>query len=195
METEMTIVRETPATVEAAYTAVSDLIFHQVYKFKRTYGGDIEDLMGEAHVAFMRGHRACEKGENTDPVYSTEIRRWVWYLLFDALRVRLERKRKVKFSTTEGKEEVFAEPEVSTFDRDGFMATLSEDARYAAGLVLNTPPALDKVARGKGGSARNYKSTVREYLKAPQLCPPRLGWKQERVIAAFNEITEVLGGR
>jgi len=135
-------------------------------------------------VAFMRGHAASLEDAVTAEAYPTEIRRWVWYRLFDAMRVRLERKRNVKFTSTADQEDVYT-ARTTGFDTDDFMSRLTPDAQIAAGLVLTPPPAIEKEASGKGGSPRNYKSTVRTYLRVQ-------GWRNDRINEAFEEIAEAL---
>ncbi len=169
-----------PATVEEGYDAVKNLIFDQVHKFRRKYGGDVDELVGEANIAFVRGHRSIlEKGAKDG--YAVEIRRWVWWDLFDAMRVRLERQRRVKFTSTDDTGDVYAVPTGGTWNREDFVCGLSEDGRYAVALALNPPAAIEKVAQEKGGTPRNYKSTVRQYLKDT-------GWSTDRINAAFEEI-------
>lgn len=181
--------QEMPGTVEEGYDLVKGLIFDQVYKFCNRYGGDMDELVGEAHVAFMKGHKDItrRKGDGRYGAYITEIRRWVWFELFDAMRVRLERERNVTFTSTTDTEDTYVEPSAPTFDRDGFMHVLSEDGQLVAELVLNPPEAVETVAMAKGGTPRNYKSTVRAYLKND------VGWAADRINEAFAEIMGALG--
>ncbi len=172
-------------TAEEGYALTKNLIFDQVHKFCRRFGGDVDDLVGEAHVAFMVGHRAYVEGRGNSEIYSIEIRRCVWYKLFDKMRVRLERKRRVKFTSTNDQEDAFAEPAKSAFNTTEFMGTLTPDARITTALVLDPPPEVVRVAEAKGGTPRNYKSTVRTHLQAA-------GWDTDRINAAFEEIAEAL---
>ncbi len=181
--------KQMPGTVEEGYETVKGLIFDQVYKFKRRYGGDMDDLVGEANLAFVRGHRACVAGENTDPSYSTEIRRWVWYTLFDKMRVQRERKKNVVFISTnevDGGTTDYPEPTKGMFNRGEFLHWLTPDAAVVAGLALNPPPEVEKVAMAKGGSPRNFRSTVRAHLTGA-------GWTAVRINVAFEEVVGVLG--
>ena len=92
----------TPATAPTdpgdGYALVKNLIFDQVHKFRGRFGGEFDDLVGEAHVAFMKGHTQVLTGATATglPItapYATEIRRWVWYELFDAMRTRVRRQK------------------------------------------------------------------------------------------------------
>lgn len=176
-----------PATAEEGYALVQQLIYHQVNKFQRRYGGDREELEGEAHIAFMKGHNYYTKGTRLDGTplkhdYATEIRRWVWFELFDKMRVRLRRQQSapmVHLGDVEPACRVDSGPSRLVFE-------LGDDARMVAELVLNPPAEVDRVYQAKGGTPRNFRSTVRTYLK---VC----GWDTARINDAFEEIMEALG--
>jgi hypothetical protein len=176
-----------PATADEGYALVRDLIFHQVYKFRRRYGGEVDELMGEANLAFVRGHAQFQGGRrrNGQPIsipYSIHIRYCIWFELFDAMRARLARKAKTRFVSLES-----CDPAARTdFDMMGFVDGLSADARYATQLVLDPPTSIATTAEAKGGEPRNYRSTVRTHLKHE-------GWETKRINAAFAEIQETLG--
>lgn len=179
---------DTPADAEAGYAEVHDLIFDQVYKFRRRFGGDFDDLLGEAHVAFMKGHNQYMGGTTPtgQPIahsYATEIRRWVWYELFDAMRTRVARNARTPIVSL-GEHDP-AGP-AAAWDAADWAAELGQDARYAVGLVLDPPEEVAATAAAKGGAPRNYRSTVRAYLRAE-------GWPPARINDAFEEIRLALG--
>lgn len=183
----MTTTTATPRDAAEGYEMVKDLIWQQVYKFQRAYGGDPEDLFGEAQVAFMRGHRRYEEGVSPrgfviDHSYSAEIRRWVWYELFDVMRTKARRNTRARMVPI-GNRDFGTEPGSPLQD---LVDELGEDARYAAGLVLDPPDGLRATAEAKGGTPRNYRSTVRSHLRGE-------GWGTDRINKAFEEITNALG--
>jgi hypothetical protein len=184
----------TPDTVphdpNDAYELVRNLVFHQVHKFRRRYGGEFDELVCEANLAFVKGHAQFTTGKTatgktiTDP-YATEIRRWVWYEMFDAMRTRLRRKAIAPMvAIKEGQEFPDRLPE---WDVSSWAAELGPDARLAVELVLNPPAPIENTAEAKGGEPRNYRSTVRAHLAAD------LGWSTKRINAAFEEIRRALG--
>jgi len=188
--TTATATHTRPANADEGYRMVHDLIFDQIHKFRRRYGGDFDELTGQALVAFMRGHHQFMRG--TTPTghaikhdYPTEIRRWVWYTMFDDMRTRLSRAAKVRVDVV-GDDLNPPAPQYR-FRVDEFTEALSDDARYAVGLVLDTPEDIAEVAMAKGGAPRNFRSTVRAHLATD------LGWAPGRISAAFAEITEALG--
>jgi hypothetical protein len=167
------------------YADVYELITETVRRFVRKHGGNYDDLLADASTAFMLGHRAFLEGRANTPHYEVEIKRWVWYELFDAYRVRTQHRRQSK---TVIKNEEF--PELLTQRRGDFSLVeffdeLSEDARVAARLVLDTPAELCAAARARGGTDRNLRCLLRQHLHAA-------GWTAARVSEAFEEIGRAL---
>jgi len=176
-----------PTNADEAYKLVKNLIFHQVHKFRNQYGGEFDELVGEANEAFVRGHQQFCRG--TSPTgrvieadYGTEIRRWVWYTLFDKMRTRVRRQNHTPMEAICDRD--FAAP--ATTHNTEWAEELSDDARYAVELVLHPPEAIEATAEAKGGEPRNYRSTVRQYLRTQ-------GWAVARVNEAFSEIKGALG--
>ena len=181
---------ETPKDAGKGYCLVKNLIFDQVHKFRRRYGGDVEELTGEANLAFVKGHKQFITGYQakgkafTDP-YATVIRRWVWYEMFDNMRTRLRRNSITKMEGfIEGQE--FPSRAIE-WDVVEWTDELSDDARMIAELILDPPENIEDTATKMGGEPRNYRSTVRAYLQGD------LGWKPERISDAFSEIRRALG--
>lgn len=186
--TTATLETPKPTTADQGYAMVRDLIFDQVYKFQRRYGGDRDDLAGEAHVAFMKGHQqymrgTTPSGDAIEHSYAVEIRRWVWFEMFDAMRLRVDRKSRAKMMPLGDYDAPSPELDFNVMD---FVEDLSADARVAARMVLGPPAEVAATAAAKGGTPRNFRSTVRAYLAD-------WGWKPARINAAFDEITEALG--
>lgn len=187
--TEYPTLKTAPATAAEGYEITKKTIFKQVHKIMETYGGDFDDLLGEAHEFFMAGHARYTRGTRNSGAplthsYNTEIRRWVWYGLFDTMRTRFNRRTNTPMVPLGDMD--FASHQRNEFHVGDVVAQLGPDARLCARLVLDTPEALEDVAEGKGGTACNYRSTVREYLKGG-------GWSPARINAAFDEIKNVLG--
>ena len=174
-----------PKNIEAGYEQVKNLIFHQVHKFFAQYGGDFDELVGEANLAFVRGHNEYATGHTAtgltiDDPYHVVIRRWVWFSMFDAMRARLQAK-----AVTQPAELTENIPAEERWDAKDYTAGLGADAYTAAMLVLRPPEEIEAVAQAKGGEPRNYRSTVRAYLG-------NLGWDEGRINRAFAEIRETL---
>lgn len=179
----------TPTTVEEGYARIQKLIFHQVHKFAKQYGGEFDELLGEAHEWFVRGHQQCERGvtatglEITDD-YPTVIRRWVWYGMFETMRLRANRNRIAPTVALDVNEHDRAHGD--KFDVNEFTDELSWRGRKIAKLILDPPPEMLKTINDKGGTPRNYRSTVRAHLMAK-------GWDAAWINEGFAEIKKVLG--
>jgi len=63
---------------------------------------------------------------------------------------------------------------------------LDDDARLVVDLALDPPEEIARVAEDKGGTPRNYRSTIRQHLRYND------GWDAERVAAAFGQIKAAL---
>lgn len=177
---------EVPENVNEAYELVRPLLYHQVSKFKRCYPTtDHDELVGQAEVAFVRGHWEFKSGKTNggrtikDP-YATSIRRWIWFSMFDAMRARI-----TKADATEaiGERDFIANDPPPRFDVADL--GLEEDGVYVAELLLDPPRSLAIPAEKRGGSPRNYRSTLREWLSDR-------GWAASRISAAFAQIKNSL---
>lgn len=170
---------------QESFVDVLGLVRRTVYQFARRHGGDPEELFGEAQIAYLKGYQAFQRGLNNSKNFETEIRRWVWFELFDSHRTRTQHRcqNPVIIRGTEYPERIPAaegdDTWVAAVDR------LGEDAGVVVGLVIDTPEALATVARKKGGTPRNFRSTIRAYLRG-------LGWGAERITEAFEEIAVAL---
>lgn len=175
---------EVPGDVNEAFALVENLLFDQVHKFHRRFGGDKDDLIGQANEAFVKGHAEFITGKTRtgrdikDP-YATSIRRWIWFSMFDIMRARI-----AKNDATEAiGERDFAHTDAERFDIEELC--LGTDARKVVKLLIDAPRSVELPAERKGGTPRNYRSTVREWLTDR-------GWAPLRINAAFREIKNAL---
>lgn len=177
-----------PTDAGTAYETVRPLIFDQIYKFKARFGGDLDELEGEANLAFMKGHTQYiggtrPNGKPIENAYHVEIRRWVWFELFDAMRQRVDQKR--RYGTPEAVGDLAYTFEDTCFDAVAFARHLDDDARTVLQLVLDPPICVVVKAERKGGEPRNIRSTVRAWLRSA-------GWHAARINDAFEEIRSAL---
>lgn len=175
------------AAAAECFHDVERLIHHTVNNFRRRFGGDYEELFGQAQIAYLLGFDAYCNGKNNSPVFETEIRRWVHYELFDRYRTE------TGFRRVGGKEgnqrRVVAEEEMGTFvddygafDRMELEDELTADGRELLALVLDTPPALAAQAAGRGGNPNNWRACIKAW------CRDHLGWTAERIADAWAEV-------
>ncbi len=170
------------------YEDVRVCIDNTVGAFCHRYGGHLPDQRADADTIFMRAMAAYEK-EYPEEVPTTLfmegwMKRWVWYELLDIRRRELSRASK-RSHVVDGLEMV---PELSRsrFCLTDFMEELSEDAALVIQLTLDTPFSLAEVAHAKGGQPRNFRSSLRDYLR-------EMSWSVGRINEAFEEIKKALG--
>lgn len=173
------------------YNDVADLIKITVRAFVKRHGGNYDDLLADANTAYMLGFDAYThrhtNGRAIHANFENEIRRWVWFELFDNHRVRTQHRCKVKVVIANDE---FIGERIDYRNHDmcrvvDLMESLSPDARQAAELVVNTPEELAHAARRRGGTDRNMRSVIRQHLAG-------LGWAPGRINAAFEEVAAAL---
>jgi len=179
-----------PKDPSLGYVLVEKLIFHQVHKFQYRFGGEFNELVCEANLAFVNGHAEyisgiSPTGNKISCSYATQIRRWVWYRLFDAMRNRVRRQNQIPIVPMI--EDMDYEDMTPVFELTDWMEGLGPDAAYVADLALNPPPDIELIANSKGGQPRNIRSTIRVYLSDYL-------WEKERIDAAFDEVKAALRG-
>jgi DNA-directed RNA polymerase specialized sigma24 family protein len=176
-------------TATAAYEEVKDAIVKTVRGFIRRHGGDFDDLMGEAHIAFMQGLAAWEgratNGRAIAATFEVEIKRWVWYCLFDNYRTRTQHRRAKKTVIANDEFIELAADNTAEFSLMEFADGLSEDARAVLRLTLDTPQELIHAALARGGSPLNFRKIIRMHFE-------EAGWAAKRISLSFEEIAEAL---
>lgn len=163
------------------YADVEKLIYDTAWKFRKQFGGDIDELIADANTHFMRAYTAT----SFDPLkscFTTWVRNIVWRgLLADHTTAR---RRRVRVIPTDVE---FQEP--AKEDRSGkigeMLTELSEDAKMVVSLVLQPPAELYYESVRRGDKPRNLRSALRDYLHT-------IGWGLERVAESFSEIKDVL---
>jgi len=178
-----------PETAEQGYELVEGLIKHQVHKFCTRYGlgHRFDDQLSEAHEHFMNGHAHYMTGKrkNGTPLettYDQEIRRWVWWGMFDTMRKNLNRNKSAAMEPIGERD--FTTARKTETDALEFRESLGSDASYVAQLAMNPPASLAAEIEAKGGEARNTRSSIRKYLKRVAK------WSTSRINTAFEEIAE-----
>lgn len=172
--------------IETCYEMVQPIIERTVRKFWLQYGGNLDDLLANANTAFMRAwhaNRGGYRGNHKNFAYA--VKRWVWALMFDEYRSNVNRA--VRYGETIHDEFIDQHADNKEYKLLELLDSLGEDAKIIAGLVIDTPPELLRTICNKGGEPRNWRSTIREHLRA-------CGWGAARVSAAFADISAAVTG-
>lgn len=171
------------------YEDVADLIHSTVNRFARTNGGDPDDLIGIAHVQFMRCYQQwIDDPDSFKCGFLAALRKWVWLGLIDAYRhdtrdCRCMPELLPDCSTVQDRPD-------NTFSLSEFAGdNLSDEARTVLGLLFDTASEFAAIveckAEAKGGQPRNVRSTIREVLRG-------VGWTAQQIRETFDEIRFVL---
>lgn len=187
------------------YEECLDLIRSVVWKVIRTYGGDFDELMSEANVAFLDAYRTFDGSS----AFTSWLHTRVWYSCVSFVRDRLEEQSRYKWREAEratvdgisirsiGDASLASESihngvenvpdRRSTWRIGDLLEELGEDARLVVSLTLETPPDLERVYQAKGAQPRNLRSSLRQYLA-------EMGWTAVRIAESFNEVRRALAG-
>lgn len=180
--------------IAQTYEDVHPLILKVCHTFRRRYGGDWDELVGEANEYFMRAYRRFNRHKGR---FSKRVAYCVWVCLLDKHRVRRSRETKLprvrpfKRRDDGGWEREYdvitnaAQP--IRFNLTQLLGEVSHDAAHAIKLAVDPPPKvvrrvsqIDKLKRPKA-----RRSALVEYLTD-------LGWSMARVLESFKEIAEAL---
>ena len=167
------------------YLKVEKLIWDTCLSFRRSHGGDLDDLIGEAHVAYM----LCLDSYNpARSKFGTWLRTKIWFALLE--RARSMTRYHGRFPI-EYRDPIVGFNGIKTnvpeeFDTDGFLAALGDDARMVAALALkpNIDIRLDCECR-KGRDETKIRKSVTAFLRGR-------GWEPERIATAFAEVRSAL---
>jgi DNA-directed RNA polymerase specialized sigma24 family protein len=169
------------------YNDTYKLIYSVCVRFARSRGGDVEDYLSCANEVFVDAYNTYNAASGTFPTY-----------LCSCLRKRLRdlcnynrRRRPVRAASIDVPDEnghTLAGTVVDqfcTFDTGAFLQQLSADGAHVASLVLHATQQMVETVESKGGRKSNWRSTVRDTLRAA-------GWGGQRIRDAFAEIRSAL---
>jgi hypothetical protein len=164
-----------PSYVIDTYEEHQKLLFHICHNFRKKYGGDFDELMGQANLAFMEAYNSFDrkKGE-----FSKRLAVMVWAALFEPMRK--EARRNSMLGKVETPLELFG-MDYPHFGQD----ELSEDARAVWNLVTSMPETLRQDARKCGGIEKAGKRCIYDYFRG-------MDWPRDRIRNTFQEIREAL---
>lgn len=158
--------------IEESYVDVEKLLYQTAHLFQKRYGGEFDELVGIANLAFTEAYRSY----NGASKFATWTRFVAWRLMLDHVdnEIKSKRTRPQDFEITEHKS-----PLIDVLDE------LEEDAKTVVELVLHTPEDLQLLIQDSGGGIKKIKSVLTMYLS-------KLGWKQKRIKQSFLQIQEAL---
>ena len=158
--------------IEETFEDVKHLILQEAKRHRRNYGGDLEELVAEGNLIFMKAYDGYDprlgNPRNTGK-FGRRIRFMVRTGLLDAHRTRASRaKHRVDA-------DVDSAPDRKRFYLDHFLRELSPEAAALARTVVE-----------KHRKARNHNlDWVYGMLKD-------IGWSLKQILKAFDEIADAL---
>jgi len=184
----------TPIT--ETYLDVEKLIYHVCNLFRRKHGGELEEMIGEANLVYMKVYKDWEWGKGMS--FTSYLCTCIYRKLL-TLNETVKRKSKVWSRTLSTMHIYEFTAEIRSVDDLGvmedkkptpffieeFLQELSEDAQTILQFVLEEHEEIKIRAEAKGGQYRNWRSTIKEYLK-------EVDWTARRISESFEEIRRAL---
>jgi len=193
----MTTTIITPPIVDT-YLDVERLIYYVCNKFKKRYGGDIEEMIGEANIIYMKVYKiwkptggmsftsllcTCVYRKLTD-IHRMSIRKSkIWGTSLDGLPFYGKKTSRTEYENIRSINDmgVMEDKSLSPFDIEEF----TNDAKTIIQLILDEPEEIKTKVEQKGNQYRNWRSVVRTYLK-------EIDWTARRISESFEEIRSSL---
>lgn len=175
-ETTMTVLMPSDGLVHH-YRELEATIHEAIRSFQRKHGGNWEDLLDQALLIFVN---ASQKYDRQCDAHAF-VRNHTYYTLLD--QYRNEKGRHGNHPKAEPLLDIYALPE--TFSLDALLEDLSDDAKLAIQLAINTPPELTEMVERRGGQLRNFRSCIKMYLDG-------MGWSRARIKRTFEEVRTAL---
>lgn len=173
-----------PRPIEETYASVQKLIYKVAGDFHRRFGGDFDDLVGEANVAFMKVYEAFDPSRGA---FTTLLQHSIVNRLYDVAAMK-RRRPAVRLEAVAAESGIpvadWVAAPAETWDELAYQE-LSEDARTVLKIVVGAPAELRALAKAKGGHAKNWRHALKGYLAD-------MGWTANQVAKSFEEIAGLL---
>ena len=178
--------------ITETYYDVEKLIYHVCNGFRREYGGDVEEMVGEANLVYMKVYKSWNSSGAMS--FTSFLATCIYRKLLDKKRSD-NKKSKVwnislhglisfEFETNRVFDKIM-EDKKPTFDKDDFLEEFTKDAQKIIQFILEEPEELKLRVKQKGNQHRNWRSVIRNYLK-------EIGWTAKRITESFEEIRSLI---
>jgi len=166
--------------IEQTYLDTQKLIYHIVWEFQKKYGGDFDELMGEANLIFMLTYHDYKKG---GAKFSTLLHTYITNGLKGKLRKNY-RTPKINRNITNLEDIAVAHSENMVDVIDLFQ----DDAKCVIELALNPDKAAKLLSMyyEKSRSRKGMTYYIKEYLKQD------LGWNTKRITFVLKQIKKII---
>lgn len=162
--------------ISETYVDVERYLWDLSHQFKRQYGGDLEEIIGEARLHYVRAFRTHEQSKGG--LFTSWLRSKVWWGLLD--RKRKEARHASRLTRVDLDLDKLP-------SRRGLASILSdstnEDVATLMELLRESPGELRALLRMAPERRRNG---LWDYLRG-------VGWTAQRIRETFEEILEAMG--
>lgn len=165
--------------MEQTYDDVKQMIFQLAHLHQKHWGGEKDDIIGEANLAFVKAYKTFDP--NKGVLFVTYLHK----VITNSLRT-YERRRRVQLNIIEkGKERSHRR---DGFDLRGLLEGLSEDAQLLVKVLCLPPPEVRLQAKGRGFGLESHRSmfcAAKDFLRS-------LGWGRKRLARVCGEVKAAL---
>ena len=170
--------------LEETYKDMEKLILKVTWKFKTRYGGEIDDLIGQANLLFIYGF------DEYDETKKAKLSTWLWHYINTGLwnYIKTENHKNNHISIDD--EEVNINPQTSdSFSVIELLDELEQDTLLIIRLFLETPNELIASVIDDGKQMNHMRGFMRRRLRNRL---KQMGWTISRIKKAFEKIKEAV---
>jgi DNA-directed RNA polymerase specialized sigma subunit len=163
------------------YEDMKNLIFDTTWKVQRTFGGDIDDLMGQANLLFIQ---AFDSYDETKAKLTT----WIASYITTGLRLYLTKERKQKYIIVDFREIEIAQAP-NTFCITELIDEMEQDVHIIVQLFLETPKDVIISFLDEDNHMRHLQGHLKRRIKNRLR---QMQWNVKRIKKAFEEIKTII---
>lgn len=166
---------------EETYLTWKPLLCKLVFRHQKKWGGDSEELMGEAHIYFCRAYASWLKGK--DSKFGSYLWTVVSRGLIEYERVNRAKRRTPETGLVNGWDWEDSDVQDRALDLNALFVEASKDARSLLEMALCPPVNIRVMAPTRFRHPSGRRKTMWKYLL-------RMGWTVHRIAEAFEEVRE-----
>ena len=157
-----------------------NLVYRVVLKFQRRFGGDVDELVGEAKIHFMVAYKTFDPNR-------AKLSTHLWHNIYNGLRVHARSQRAIQRGGKHRRADGYDLGLVPSAAKQAHWSEeLTPDAKHVAELVLDPPPDIRlMLSDRKRPGQQQWREVVADYLRD-------MGWCNRRVLKAFVELRRAL---
>lgn len=169
------------------YEDMQNLVYEAAWKFYYIHGGDIDDLIGQANLSFIRAVDSHDESRS-------KLTTWICVCIKNDLRNNMKNEYKQTHLTHISIDDENNYLDIPTPDSDSFsiielLDEMERDAHIILQLFLETPKEIIIDVLNEGKQINHIQGYVRKRLRNRLR---QMGWTIKRITEAFNEIKTII---